>query len=52
MPVLGYLLAAERMSGPLDSLKRWLERNNATVMSVLPVVIGVVVAGKGLGGLF
>ena len=29
VPVLGYLVAAERMRGPLDSLKVWLEHNNA-----------------------
>jgi hypothetical protein len=29
----------------------WLQDNNATVMSVLILVIGVVLIGKGIGGL-
>jgi threonine/homoserine/homoserine lactone efflux protein len=51
VPVLGYLVAAERMRGPLDSLKAWLEHNNATVMATLISVIGAVLVGKGVGGL-
>ncbi len=51
VPVLGYAFAAERMRGPLNSLKGWLEANNATVMGVLLLVIGVVLLGKGLGAL-
>jgi threonine/homoserine/homoserine lactone efflux protein len=51
VPVLGYLVAAERMRGPLDSLKAWLEHNNATVMATLILVIGSVLVGKGVGGL-
>jgi threonine/homoserine/homoserine lactone efflux protein len=51
IPVLGYLVAAERMRGPLDALKRWLQDNNATVMAVLILVIGAVLLGKGVSGL-
>lgn len=51
IPVIGYAVAADRMRGPLDELKAWLEANNATVMAVLLLVIGFVVFGKGLGGL-
>jgi len=32
-------------------LKAWLEDNNATVMAVLLLVIGVVLIGKGIGSL-
>jgi hypothetical protein len=39
------------MRGPLDSLKRWLQDNNATVMAVLILVIGAVLLGKGISGL-
>jgi hypothetical protein len=35
----------------LDEWKTWLGANTATVMSVLLLVIGVVLAGKGIGGL-
>ncbi len=51
VPVLGYAVAEHRMRRPLDQLKTWLQDNNATVMSVLLLVIGMVLVGKGFGGL-
>jgi len=51
VPVVAYLFAADKMRGPLDRLKAWLQQNNATVMAVLILVIGVVLIGKGIGGL-
>lgn len=51
VPVAVYLTNAERVRGPLDALKAWLEHDNATVMFVLLLVIGVVLLGKGIGGL-
>jgi len=33
-----------------DGLRTWLDANNATVMAVLLLVIGVVLFGNGLGG--
>jgi threonine/homoserine/homoserine lactone efflux protein len=48
-PVIAYLAASTRMAGPLESLRRWLLYNNATVMAVLLLVIGVVLIGKGIG---
>ena len=50
VPVIAYLVAADKMRGPLDRLKAWLQANNATVMAVLILVIGVVLIGKGVGG--
>ena len=49
VPVIAYLVASARMAGPLESLRAWLVHNNATVMAVLLLVIGVVVIGKGIG---
>ncbi|WP_127794886.1 GAP family protein [Agromyces sp. LHK192] len=49
IPVVAYLLASARMAGPLESLRAWLVHNNATVMAVLLLVLGVVVVGKGIG---
>jgi len=49
VPVIAYLVASARMAGPLESLRTWLVHNNATVMAVLLLVIGVVVIGKGIG---
>lgn len=36
---------------PLDEAKSWLQANNATVTSVLILVIGTMLIGKGVGGL-
>lgn len=49
IPVFAYLLASDKMAGPLESLRGWLVHNNATVMAVLLLVIGVVMVGKGIG---
>jgi threonine/homoserine/homoserine lactone efflux protein len=51
VPVIGYLSARSAMAGPLESLRAWLTQNNATVMAVLLLVIGVVLIGKGIGAL-
>ena len=49
IPVIAYLLASSKMAAPLESLRVWLVHNNATVMAVLLLVIGVVMIGKGIG---
>jgi Sap, sulfolipid-1-addressing protein len=51
VPVIAYLVASRAMAGPLKSLRGWLVHNNATVMAVLLLVIGVSVIGKGNGNL-
>ena len=51
VPVIAYLLAKQKMRGPLDTMKAWLQDNSTTVMSVLILVIGVVLIGKGVSGL-
>ena len=50
IPVVGYLVAQQRMQEPLDELRQWLPLHNSAVMSVLLLVIGVVIIGKGLAG--
>ena len=47
-PVIGYLIASTRLAGPLDKLRVWLVDNNAVIMAVLLLVIGVSVIGKGI----
>jgi threonine/homoserine/homoserine lactone efflux protein len=49
VPVIGYLVAQDAVSSPLQSLRVWLVHNNATVMAVLLLVIGVTMIGKGIG---
>jgi len=48
IPVIAYLVASRRMAAPLEALRTWLVQNNATVMAVLLLVIGVVIIGKGI----
>lgn len=48
IPVIAYLVAADKMAAPLEKLRTWLVHNNATVMSILLLVIGVMMIGKGL----
>jgi hypothetical protein len=50
-PVVAYLVAPERMRGPLDELRGWLTAHNAAVMTVLLLVIGVAILGKGVAGI-
>lgn len=49
VPVVGYLLAADRLRGPLTALRGWLAKENAVIMAVLLLVIGVSTIGKGIG---
>lgn len=48
IPVVGFLVASERLRGPLDRLREWLQQENAVIMTVLLLVLGVVVVSKGL----
>ena len=45
--VLFYLVGGQRAKTLLDGWKVWLAQNNAVVMCVLLIVIGVALAGKG-----
>jgi hypothetical protein len=52
VPVAVYfLLGEEKAARVLDGWKTWLQANNSAVMIVLFVVFGVVLVGKGIGGL-
>ena len=48
IPVVGYLIAASKLRGPLASLRGWLAKENAVIMAVLLLVIGADVIGKGI----
>jgi threonine/homoserine/homoserine lactone efflux protein len=50
VPVIGYLVAHERMRQPLDELRQWLTAHNSAVMTVLLLVLGVTSIGKGIAG--
>ena len=46
-----FLMGEEKAARVLDGWKTWLQANNSAVMIVLFVVFGVVLLGKGIGGL-
>jgi hypothetical protein len=50
-PVLYYLVAGTSAERALTSGKTWLIANNATVMAIVLLVFGAVLAGQGFGGL-
>ncbi len=50
-PVVYYLLAGQSAEKMLKIWKAWLMANNATVMFILLLVLGVALIGQGLGGL-
>jgi len=52
VPVIVSLAAGEKAQAILDSWKDWLSANNATIMFVLFLFLGLNALGKGLGGLF
>jgi hypothetical protein len=49
IPVLGFLIAGERAKAPLTNMRVWLVANNATIMAVVLLVLGVALIGKGIG---
>jgi threonine/homoserine/homoserine lactone efflux protein len=51
VPVTVYLSARDKVAAPLRSLRDWLARNNAVVMTMVLLLIGVVLVGKGIAGL-
>jgi threonine/homoserine/homoserine lactone efflux protein len=51
VPVIWYLLAQEHAAKTLAGWKAWLTVNNALVMAILLLVLGINFAGKGLGGI-
>ena len=50
-PVAYYLVAGERADATLQTMKTWLIRNNAAVISVLLLVFGVKLLAEGVQGL-
>jgi threonine/homoserine/homoserine lactone efflux protein len=48
-PVVVVLAAGDRARAVLEGWRAWLEQNNATVMTVVLLLMGVVVFAKGMG---
>lgn len=51
LPILAYAVSGDRLDDPLARLKGWMERNHATLMAAILVVIGLLVLYKGVHGL-
>lgn len=49
VPVVGYLVAAQKLSGAFDALRDWRTEENAVIMTVLLLVIGASMVGKRIG---
>ena len=48
-PIVATLVMGERAGGVLDGWKAWLTRNNAAMMAIIYLFLGVVLIGKFLG---
>ncbi|MEJ1154174.1 MULTISPECIES: GAP family protein [Microbacterium] len=49
VPVIAYLIAPTKLRAPLDKMREWLAHENALIMALLMLVIGVNLIGKGIG---
>lgn len=50
IPTIGFLILGKSLEKTLESMKTWLVRNNATIMFVLFLFLGIVLLSKALGG--
>ena len=50
-PVLSYLLLGKRVEPGLVSLRQWMADNNATIMTVVCVILAAKLVGAGIAGL-
>jgi threonine/homoserine/homoserine lactone efflux protein len=51
IPILAYVISPERLHGPLERLKDWMERKHAVLVAGILIVIGLLVLYKGIHGL-
>lgn len=51
IPVIGYLVAGQKMRPTQDRMKAWLQTNNAGMMAVLILILSAVLIGKGIEAL-
>ncbi|HVZ66746.1 MAG TPA: GAP family protein [Patescibacteria group bacterium] len=49
IPTLGFLIFGKSLKKPLTSLKEWLVNNNATIMFILFLILGVILISKAFG---
>jgi threonine/homoserine/homoserine lactone efflux protein len=51
IPILAYAVAGSRLDEPLARLRDWMERQHATLVAAILMVIGLLVLYKGIHGL-
>lgn len=51
LPIVGFTLSRGRLDDPLDRLRAWMERQHATLIAVILVLIGLLVLYKGIHAL-
>jgi sulfite exporter TauE/SafE len=51
LPILAYSVSGDRLDEPLAQLKDWMERQHATLVAIILIVIGLLVLYKGIHGL-
>jgi threonine/homoserine/homoserine lactone efflux protein len=51
LPIVGYSISGGRLDEPLRKLKDWMERNHATLVATILVVIGILLLYKGIHAL-
>jgi threonine/homoserine/homoserine lactone efflux protein len=51
LPILAYAVSGDRLREPLQRLKDWMERQHATLVAGILLVIGLLVLYKGIHGL-
>lgn len=51
IPVLGYLVAGDRLEAPLGRVKDWMERNHSALVAGILLVIGAALVYKGIHAL-
>ncbi|HET7741952.1 MAG TPA: GAP family protein [Mycobacterium sp.] len=51
LPILAYAVSGDRLDQPLARLKDWMERQHATLVAAILVVIGLLVLYKGIHGM-
>lgn len=51
LPILGYAASGDRLDAPLARLRDWMERQHATLVAAILVVLGLLVLYKGIHAL-
>ena len=51
IPVIAFAVASDRLRAPLEALHSWLARENVVITTLLLLVIGVLMLGKGIAAL-